>query len=69
MEETRNDLEEIAVEAAEETAAQVTEAVEAPAEPVPSMDEYAAELEASFKRVKVGDMLKGKVIAVEPPAA
>ena len=67
MEEMMKDLEEKAVEAAEEVTAVAEEAAapEVPAEPVPSMEEFADELEASFKRVKAGDMLKGKVIAVD----
>ena len=34
------------------------------AEPTESMDDYAAELEASFKKVREGDILTGTVIGV-----
>ena len=50
---------------AEETP--ITEAAEAPevvAEPIPSMEDYSDELEASFKSVNAGDILSGTVISV-----
>lgn len=56
-------------EAAAETGAEAVaetgaEAGAAAAEPVETMEDYAAELEASYKRVKVGDILTGTVIGV-----
>lgn len=66
-----------AVEEAEAVAEESTEAVEeavtdaaeaaapeAAAEPVESMDDFKEELEASFKKVRQGDLLTGTVIGV-----
>lgn len=39
-------------------------APEAPAEPVETMEDYAAELEASFKKIYEGDILTGTVIGI-----
>ena len=47
-------------EVAEEKAAEP----EAPAEEIPSMDEYSSEIDASFKSVEPGEILTGTVIAV-----
>lgn len=41
------------------------EAPEAPEAPAESMDDYAEELEASFKKVREGDILTGTVISVD----
>lgn len=49
---------------AEETA----QAVQEPAEPVESMEDYAEELEASFKQIHEGDILTGTVIGVSEDA-
>ena len=40
----------------------ITEAVE---EKLPSMDDFKEELEASFKRVKTGDILKATIVSVD----
>ena len=70
MEDKRLEIEEV-VEAAEAVAevpaveeTPVAEAVEAVPEVIESMDDYAAELEASMKRVAVGDVLTGTIIGV-----
>ena len=58
-----------AKEAAEAPAEAAAEKAEAPAPaaedaPVETMDDYAAELEASFRRINEGDVLTGTVISV-----
>lgn len=53
------------VEETVETAeAAVETPVEAPAEPTETMEDYAAELEASFKKIYEGDILTGTVIGI-----
>lgn len=52
-----------AANTAENAAAGVTQAEEI-TEPVETMEDYKDELEASFKRIYVGDMLTGTVIDV-----
>ena len=62
-----NEVTEAAVEAVEqaaEEAAVVTEEAEAAAEPLESMDDYQEELEKSFKKASVGDVLTGTVASV-----
>ena len=69
MEDKKLEIEEV-VEAAETAAeipveeAPVVEAVETVPEVTETMDDYAAELEASLKRVAVGDVLTGTIIGV-----
>ncbi len=69
MEEKMLEMEEV-VEAAENVETQEAPVVEAaPEEPevpevIESMDDYAAELEASLKRVNVGDVLTGTILGV-----
>lgn len=72
MEDKKLEIEEV-VEAAEAASEEATAAEEAPAaepaveavpEVIESMDDYAAELEASLKRVEVGDVLTGTIIGV-----
>ena len=55
----------------EETAAVPTEAAAAapaenpaPAEPVPSMDDFKDEITRSFRKLKQGDIVKGTVIGI-----
>lgn len=54
-----------AAESAEITAAPEAEKAAAPEAPAETMADYAAELEASFKKVREGDILTGTVISVE----
>lgn len=54
--------EEILEPVVEETTEQVAPVVE---EPTETMDDYKAELEASFRKLSVGDIIKGTVIAVD----
>ena len=75
MEET-NMSEEMKEEIMEETKEEVIreaktdgeEAEKAEAQKVETMDDYAAELEASFKRVREGDVLTGTVMSVSEDA-
>lgn len=69
MEEKKLEMEEV-VEAAENAAVEEVPVAEVAAEipvveeVIESMDDYAAELEASLKRVNVGDVLTGTIIGV-----
>ena len=51
-------------ETVETSEPEVAETPEAEVEEVPSMEDYSAELEASFKSVNAGDILTGTVISV-----
>lgn len=67
MEDKRLEIEEVvevAETVAEAPAAEETPVAEAVPEVIESMDDYAAELEASLKRVAVGDVLTGTIIGV-----
>ena len=48
----------------EEELKTVEEVAAKPEEPVETMEDYSAQLEASFRKIKEGDILKGTVIAV-----
>ncbi len=58
--------EEVVEKAVEETADQATavEAVKEQPETAETMEDYSEELEASFKKIEAGDVLKGTVIGV-----
>lgn len=56
--------EELQAGAALEQEEAVLEPAEAVSEPAESMDDYSAELEASFKKIQEGDILTGTVIGV-----
>ena len=63
-EEIRNDMEEVKEPVTEAAAQEEPKAAE-PAEPVETMEDYSKELEASFRRIKEGDVLTGTVIGVD----
>ena len=61
--EKSTELEEKASEAVEAKAATEAEKV-APAEEIPSMDEFKSEIDHSFRKLNVGDIVEGTVIGV-----
>ena len=61
-------MEEAKEEVTQEAKEEREEKGEAEAEKTETMDDYAAELEASFKRVREGDVLTGTVISVSEDA-
>lgn len=59
-----NKLAELVEEIVEEVAEAVEDVAEKVEEVVETMEDYAKELEASFRKINVGDMITGTVIAV-----
>lgn len=57
-------VEEVAVAEVEAVTTEVEEAIEAVIEPIPSMDDFASEIDASMSKVEAGDIVECKVISV-----